>query len=308
MLFARKSIGVEISTAGVVSVLLGGSATAPRLERVASRPLPPGTLRASLKEPNILDPEIFTARLRETHALLLHRGARVSVSLPDAVGRVLLLDVEGRFKSRSEALDIIRWKLKKQMPFDAADTHLDYQVLKVRESGDMALLVALVSRAVIGQYEELILAAGLTPARMELNQFALCRTFERQLALLEDGVLISFYDNTLGVMICSAGIPEFLRIKDLSGAAVLDSRVYMEINNTLLAFRERFPELFLRKAVCIAPPDAARDFCGMIAEATGIEPAMLEAKTCVTPSDAAPADQGSLFPCTAAIGAALRSL
>ena len=308
MLLSRKSLGVEIGPAGVSFALMGGGKASPRLERVASRPFAPGTMRVSLREANILDPKGFCDRLAEAHSLLLHHGRHVSLALPDAVGRVLLLDVEGRFKNRSEGLDIIRWKLKKNMPFDAADSHLDYQLLKVRESGAMSLLVTLVSRTVIGQYEELFTQAGFTPARIDLNTFNLCRTFEQRLETLRDGVLISFYESSLAIMMFYDGSPEFLRIKELSGVSPDDSRVFMEINNSLLVYRERFPERIPPKAVCIAPPDSARDFCAMVAEAVGTEPALLETKSVVKPSDSAPADQQSMFPYTAAIGAALRSL
>jgi len=308
MLFSKKSLGVEISPSGVAFALLSGPAASPRLERVSYRPLDPGTIRLSLREPNIIDPQAFTSRLKDAHNTLLYRGTRLSLTLPDAAGRILLLDVEGRFKSRSEGLDIIRWKLKKSMPFDIADSHLDYQMLRVRENGDMALLVALVSRTVIGQYEELLSAAGFVPARIDFNIFNICRTFHQRLAFLEEGALVSFYDGILGIMVFSGGLPEFVRIKDLSGAAVVDSRVYMEINSSFLVFRERFPEQVLRQVVCIAPPDMARDFCGMVTEVTGSEPVLLETKAVVIPSDAAPGDQESLYPFTTAIGAALRSL
>jgi type IV pilus assembly protein PilM len=308
MLLSRKSLGVEINPKGAAFALLEGTAAAPSLERVAQRPFAAGTIRASLREANILEPQAFCDRLREAHALLLYPGTRLSVALPDAVGRVLLLDVEGRFKNRAEGLDIIRWKLKKNLPFDVADTHLDYQQLRVRESGEMALLVTLVSRTVIGQYEELISAAGLIPSRIDLNILSLCRAFDNRLALEGDSALISFYGSTLAILVVVDGIPEFVRIKDLPGAAAADSRVFMEINNSLLAYRERFPERMPLKVACIAEPEAARDFCGMVGEATGIEPLLLEIKSVIKPSDSAPADQKALFPFTVAVGAAMRSL
>ena len=180
--------------------------------------------------------------VRNAHNLLLHNGTRLSVTLPDTVGRIMMLDVEGRFKSRAEGLDIIRWKLKKNLPFDIADTHLDYQQLSVRENGDMALMVALVSRAVISQYEELLMAAGFTPARIDFNSFNLYRAFENRLAPQDDVTLISFYDSTLSIMIFADGVLEFQRVKELSGSRGVDSRVYMEINSSLKVYHDRFPE------------------------------------------------------------------
>ena len=308
MLFSRTSLGVEINPSGVSFALLGGSTAAPRLERVSYAPLAPGCLRISLREANILDPQSFSGAVRNAYNLLLHSGTRLSVTLPDTVGRILMLDVEGRFKSRAEGLDIIRWKLKKNLPFDIADTHLDYQQLSVRENGDMALMVALVSRAVISQYEELLMAAGFTPARIDFNSFNLYRAFENRLELQDDLTLITFYDSTLSIMIFANGILEFQRVKEISGSSGVDSRVYMEINSSLKVYHDRFAERPVNPVSCIAPPDVAREFCGMVAEATGVEPALLEIKSMLRPSDSAPADQESLFPFTTAVGAALRSL
>jgi type IV pilus assembly protein PilM len=308
MLFSQKSLGVEISPSGVAFALLGGSANAPRLERVSSASLAPGSVRTSLREANIIDPNAFIAALRSAHNLLIYKGTRFSVTLPDSVGRVMMLDVEGRFKSRAEGIDIIRWKLKKNLPFDISDTHLDYQQLCVRDNGDMALMVALVSRAVITQYEEQIMAAGFTPVRIDFNSFNLYRAFENRLAPQDDVTLVSFYDSTLSIMAFSDGVLEFQRVKDIPGSQGVDSRVYMEINSSLRVYRDRFPDRSVKSVSCIAHPDVARDFCGMVAEAAGFEPALLEIKSVVRPSDSAPADQESLFPFTTAVGAALRSL
>ncbi|MBK5273548.1 MAG: pilus assembly protein PilM [Desulfuromonadales bacterium] len=308
MLLSQKSLGVEIRPSGVAFALLGGSVATPLLERVAYAPLAPGSLRVSLREANILDPAAFCETVRSAHNLLLYNGTRVSVTLPDAVGRIMMLDVEGRFKSRAEGLDIIRWKLKKNIPFDIADTHLDYQQLSVRENGDMALMVALVSRDVISQYEEQLMIAGLTPARIDFNSFNLYRAFENRLAPQDDVALISFYDNALGIMVFDGGVLEFQRVKDLPGSNGVDSRVFMEINSSLKVYRDRFPERTVQHVSCIAPPAVARDFCCMVAEATGFEPSLLELKSVVRPSDSAPADQESLYPFTTAVGAALRSL
>ena len=308
MLFASNLIGVEISPHGVVCALTSGTAASPRVERVAHAPFSPHTLQISLREQNILDPDAFVAGLKSAYNLLLCRSDRVAVSLPDAVSRIMLLDLEGRFKSRAEALDLIRWKLKKSMPLDSSDTHLDYQQLSVRENGNLALLVAIVSRTVISQYEDLITNAGLSLARIDCNTFNICRLFDRRMSLQDDCILISFYGSTLSIVAFSKGIPEFIRSKDLSGTLATDSRVYMEITNSLLVYKERFPERTAQTIFCVASPEVAQNFQEMVAEATGLTPALLETKGAVTPGNSAPGDQTRLFPCTAAIGAALRSL
>ncbi|GFE61612.1 type IV pilus biogenesis protein PilM [Geobacter sp. AOG2] len=308
MLFTRTSLGVEINQSGVAFALLGGTPAAPRLERAVHTPLPTGAVRSSLREPNILDLQAFVESFQNAHNLLLHRSKRLSLTLPDSVGRIILLDMEGRFKNRTEGLDMIRWKLKKNIPFDVSDTHLDYQLLKIRENGDMALLVALASRTVIEQYENALTSAGFTPARIDFNSFNLYRIFDRRLALLDDSLLIYFHNGALGIMAYYNGVPEFIRVKELPGTSAVDNRVFMEINNSLLVHRERFPERNTANVFCIAPPDVASAFCSMVSEAAGSEAILLETKTAVTPGREAPGDQESFFLFSAAIGAALRSL
>lgn len=307
MLFASNPIGIEISQHGVVCAFTGGTAASLRVERVAHATFSPNTLQASFREQNVLDPDAFVEGLKSAYNQLLCRTTRVAVSLPDATCRIMLLDLEGRFKSRSEALDLIRWKLKKSIPLDSADTIIDYQQLSVRENGDLALLVAVASRTVISQYEDLITKAGLSPARIDCNTFNICRLFDRRLSLQDDCILISFYGNSLSILAFAQGGAEFIRIKDLSGTLATDSRVYMEINSSLLVYKERFPERTVQTVFYVAEPDNAYSFQEMVAEATGVRPVLLETKGAVTPGNSAPGDQVRLFPCTAAIGAALRS-
>lgn len=308
MLFASEIIGVEISPQGVTCALTRGSAACPRVEMVTNAQFSPQTLQISFREPNILDPEAFVAGLKSAYNQLLCKSQRVAVSLPDATCRIMLLDLEGRFKSRAEALDLIRWKLKKSIPLDVADTHLDYQKLSVRENGDLALLVAVVSRSVVSQYEDLIAEAGLSPARIDCNTFNICRLFDRRLSLQDDCILIAFYGSTLSILFFADGIPEFIRSKDLYGTLATDSRVYMEINSSMLVYKERFPERSVQTVFCVASPDVAQNFMEMVAEAIGSTPVLLETKEAITPGNNAPGDQVRLFPCTAAIGASLRNL
>lgn len=308
MLFSQSSIGMEIRPDGVTCAMVGGTQASPRIERLTCAEFPENTVRVSLKEQNILEPDVFVDRIKSAHNLILARTGKVSVSLPDSVGRMLLIDLEGRFKSRAEGLDLIRWKLKKSIPFDLADTHLDYQKLAVRENGEMSLLVALISKTVVSQYEELLAEAGLVPARIDFNSFNLCRVFDRHLSIDGDSIMVSFYGSTLGIIAFSQGVPEFIRVKDLSGTIATDSRVFMEINSSLMVCKNRFPDRQSRVVFCLAAPDVMSDFREMVEEATGSTATQLETKGVVIPGNAAPGDQATLFAYTAAIGAAMRNL
>jgi type IV pilus assembly protein PilM len=307
-IFSKKSLGVSLSSSSAAFVLVSGTESLPRLETVSSRPLLPGTLHPSLRDRNILNPQGFLVALKEARNGLGFRGKYVSLSLPDSVGRVMILDMEERFKNRSEGLDVIRWKLKKKLPFDPADAQLDYQSVAKRENGDMVVLVAMVLRPVISQYEELFAAADLVPTRIDLNSFNLCRVFERRMADHDDYAFLTLYDSNLGIMFFAGGKPEFVRFRELAGGETVHDSLHNEIRCSFLSYKERFPERVLKNVFCVSPPRTAGYFSGVARDAIGCEPVLLETKTALYVKESIPSDPESLFPFTTAIGAALRAL
>lgn len=307
-MFSRKSLGVSVSSSTVSVVRLGGSPSSPHLEGVSCRQLSPGTLRPSLREQNIVNPQGFIIALQEARNSLLCRGKYVSVSLPDTVGRVMLLVLEERFKNRAEGLELLRWKLKKKLPFDVADAHLDYQQVAIRENGDIVVLVVVAFRPVISQYEELFNAAGLVPTRIDLNCFNLCRVFERRLETNKEYAFLSYFDSQLGVMFFSGGKPEFIRSRELAGDdRALDS-LHAEIRRSFLSYKLKFPDRELRDVFCLAPPHMAERFCGIARDAVGCEPVLLETKSALAVRNTGASFPESLFPFASAIGTALRAL
>ena len=307
MLFGRTAVGMDISPLGVNLAALGGSRKAPRLLARGSAPFPEGTLRIVHREPNVLDPAVFVGTVREAYNRLLVKTRQVSVSLPDAAGHVMLLDLETRFRSHEEGRDIIRWKLKKSLPYDVSDIHLDYQVLREKENGELSVLVAIVSRQVLTQYEDLILEAGLQPNRIDFTTFNLCRPFVRRLEMSETSLCVAYHEGVLSILVFSEGVLEFFRTKELGGAEPDMNRVFMEVNSSLLIFRDKNPGLEVKEAFFLGDGDAAL-FRAVISEACGIEPQTPEIGRIIAISDAIPGGGESAAPLAAALGAAMRNL
>lgn len=307
-MFSRKSLGVSVSASAVAFARVDGSASAPYLVSVSSRPLSPGTLRPSLRELNVLNPQGFVIALQEARNTLYCRGKDISVALPDASGRVMLLEMEERFKNRSEGLEILRWKLKKKLPFDVAEAQLDFQQVTTRENGDSVVLVVVAYRPVIAQYEELFAAAGLVPTEIDLNCFNLGRVFERRLAMSESYVLLTHFDAHLGILFVSGGKLEFIRIRELAGDDAEFDAVHTEVRRSFLSYRAKFPEAEIRNVFCLAPPQVADGFCRIAHAALGAEAVLLDPKAALETRGKDFSAPDPLFPFTSAIGTALRAL
>jgi type IV pilus assembly protein PilM len=86
----------------------------------------------------------------------------VTLVVPDAAVRVLLLDFDELPAKAAEALPVVRFRLKKLLPFDADDAAVSYQVMASGRGGMQVLAVAM-PRQVLADYEGVVREAGFEP-------------------------------------------------------------------------------------------------------------------------------------------------
>src|ERR1035437_7686982 len=71
------------------------------------------------------------------------RTREVTLVVPDAAVRVLLLDFDELPAKAAEALPVVRFRLKKLLPFDADDAAVSYQVMATSKGALQVLAVAM---------------------------------------------------------------------------------------------------------------------------------------------------------------------
>jgi type IV pilus assembly protein PilM len=275
MLFSKNAVGMEITGSGLTLVKISGAKPVPVLQDCIEMPLPE-TLRISLKDPNVISPDAFISAVREGHNRLLAGSRRVAVSLPDSVGRIVILDLETRFKSRDEGTDLIRWKLKKSFPYDISDSHIDYQILQTKETGEVSVLIGIIAKPIICQYEELISAAGLEPNRIEFTSFSVQKVFSDRLDLEDQAAYIAWYRETVSIFIFNNGVLEFFRSKEFHDSTLDINRIFREINSSLLVYANRKSGQQLQKVFFTSLPTVSEALRSVISEATGFEPFYLD--------------------------------
>lgn len=307
-MFAKQALGLEISREGLRMVAVRGKRKLPALNVYSTHDFPEETVQFSFKELNITNPARFVGAVRETYARLQSSATRVSLSLPDSVGRVMLIDLETRFKNKREGIDLIRWKLKKGFPVDIDGINLDYQILRENESGGILTLVSVITRQVINQYEDLLLEAGLEPSHIDFNTFNLYRLFSERLGLSEDGAFITFYGGIVSITVFHEGILEFYRAKEIPSAMYEEERMFREISNSLLVYKKNNPGHSFSEVFCSAPLEEMKDFRRIVAEATEMEPSRLHAADFVSGGNGVFCDGNTLQSLSPALGAAMRNL
>lgn len=160
----RPRIACEIAPGSVVaarSALPGGP-----LAAVSRVELAEGAIAPSLKPGNVVDRVATIAALRRAlegvGARPNARNADLTLVIPDSAVRVLLLDFDALPSKLSESLPIVRFRLKRLVPFDTDDAMVTFQVMSSARNAIRVLAVA-IPRDVLADYETVAREAGFEP-------------------------------------------------------------------------------------------------------------------------------------------------
>jgi len=131
----------------------------------AVEPLAEGAVAPSPVELNLVDAAAVTTRLQSALGKLAARPGDAALLVPDQVVRVFLLHFETFPRRAEEAVPLLRWRLKKSVPFDVEDTVVSYmpQPAPPGAPGGVEILAGVARQRVVRQYEEVLEAAGLKP-------------------------------------------------------------------------------------------------------------------------------------------------
>lgn len=131
------------------------------LEACASSDLLSGSVVPDLIEMNLRQPELVYEAIRDTLGSIGGRSRDVIAVLPDAAVRVVLLDFETLPSKRDEVEGVVRFRLKKSLPFDVDKAKVSYHVQPSRTGVRVIAAVALAN--VVEDYEAVFRQAGYQP-------------------------------------------------------------------------------------------------------------------------------------------------
>ena len=160
----RPRVACEIMPLGVVAARSADAATP--LAAVAKVALVEGAVAPGLKPGNIVDRVAVTAAIRAALEQIGGRAhahdANLTLVIPDSAVRVLLLDFEALPSRESEALPLVRFRLKKLLPFDSDEAIVTYQIMSTSK-GVVRVLAVAIPRDVLSEYEMAVREAGFEP-------------------------------------------------------------------------------------------------------------------------------------------------
>jgi len=183
----RPAAACEITPEGVVAAATPAVGQAPVY---ASEALPAGAVVPGLQEGNLAGaagmPTVATA-IRSALGQVQPRVRSVSVVVPDSAVRVFVLDFDTLPARQDEALPVLRFRLRKSVPFDVEQAGISYQVLSEGSSRletQWRVLAAIMPGPVLAGYEGAVRAAGYEPGAVLPTSMAALAAIDSQEAVL----------------------------------------------------------------------------------------------------------------------------
>ncbi len=154
----KPKLACEIAADRVLAGRVNGGRA---LEACATRELKPGIVVADLVENNLRQREAVSAGIESALSSLASRSRDVIAVIPDASVRVMMVDFDTLPSDLEEAQGVVRFRLKKSLPFDVEKAKISFHAQKVKDEVKVVAAVALAS--VIDDYEAAFHAAGFNP-------------------------------------------------------------------------------------------------------------------------------------------------
>lgn len=171
----RPRLACEITPAGVLAACPGSIAVEGQSQDVVTRfaPLRLGVLVPGLKTPAMTDRAAVSAAIEQALEPIAERLKKVTVIVPDASVRVLLLDFDTLPTKPSDVLPILRFRLRKLVHFEVEDAAISWQVLpKAADETLVRSVVAVMPAAVRAEYEDAVREAGYEPGAVLSSSLA----------------------------------------------------------------------------------------------------------------------------------------
>jgi type IV pilus assembly protein PilM len=156
----QPSLVVEIADQHVAAARWGK--VRGHLEGLAEESLPAGAIMPSPVETNVTQPDAVRAALRRVLGRVPANGAPVAVLIPDPVVRVFILPFDNLPRGSKDAMPLLRWRLKKSVPFDVDETVVSWMRQAGRD-GSLEVVTAVARQRIVREYEEIVQSVDAFP-------------------------------------------------------------------------------------------------------------------------------------------------
>jgi type IV pilus assembly protein PilM len=216
----------ELSEAG-----LSYAKVAP-VPQIHFQPFEEGVLSVSPVHDNVHKPDVLTQYIGALLPVNGNRKRRAALILPDYCARVAVLDFDSFPTSHEEQLALVRFRMKKSVPFDVENAVLSFHPQpRPAPTGKIEVLVAVVATEIVLRYETPFRTAGFHPGFVTVSSLPMLNMISSQGLTL----VIKGGGHALTAVVLDSGVVKLVRCVEVSAltgdeieSVVLPTMAYIE--------------------------------------------------------------------------------
>jgi type IV pilus assembly protein PilM len=201
----------------------------------SARELAPGTVVPDLMEANLRDSAAVRQAIESALGGVGGNARDVIAILPDTAVRVVLLDFETLPAKRDEAEAVVRFRLKKSLPFDPAEARISYHA-QATEKGVRAV-AAVVLNNVLEEYESAFRDAGYNPGMVMPSMLAALGAADAERPTL----VVKVDAHTIGIAILEREqLLLFRTLENVRGVTITGDQLAEEVYPSVVFFQDTY--------------------------------------------------------------------
>jgi type IV pilus assembly protein PilM len=216
----------------VVAARVGDGGT--NIEAATASNLPEGLLTPGLQQANVAARDALVPALRDSLAAVAGRGRDICLIIPDATTRVMLLDFETLPEKPLEADSVVRFRLKKSLPFEVEDAAVSFD--RQGTSNPIRAVAAVTPRTVLDEYESLVRDAGYNPGAVMPSMLAALGMVDAA----RPTMVIKVEHGVTTFAIVDQNELRLYRSLESSGTLITGESLLDDVNTSLVYFEDRY--------------------------------------------------------------------
>ena len=230
---AKPKLACEIAADRVLVGRLGEDGLS--LEASAAHELAPGSVVPDLVEGNLRQRDAVRKAVKEALDSVAGRSRDVIAIVPDAAVRVVLLEFETLPADTEEAASVVRFRMKKSLPFDVDKAKVSYHAQKSNVGVRVVAAVALSS--VVEDYEAAFRDAGFSPGVVMPSMLAALGAAEGEIPTL----VVKVDARTTSIAILNAEQLQLFRtLENTRGVTITGEQLAEEVYPSVVFFQDTY--------------------------------------------------------------------
>jgi type IV pilus assembly protein PilM len=229
----KPRLACEIAADRVLVGRLGANSHV--LEACGARELAPGSVIPDLVESNLRQRDGVVSAVREALENVAGRTHDVIAIIPDAAVRVVLLEFDTLPSDAEEASGVVRFRMKKSLPFDVDKARVSYQAQKTADG--MRVVAAVALATVVEEYEAILRDAGFSPGVVMPSMLAALGAAEAERPTL----VVKVDARTTSLAILNAGQLQLFRtLENTRGVTITGDQLAEEVYPSVVFFQDTY--------------------------------------------------------------------